>query len=202
MLRSIEDHTKNNVHGATETVPDVPRTLLKRNKVYSFARNQELGQFSASAGSPLAVGIVFQLAGLPGSADFTTLFDVYRIAQATVKIFPLQVVQDVPIYTAIDYDDASAPTTPNELLQKETLRICSSNTTVIRTLNPCYLAAAYQGVTSTGYSPRHAGWIDCANASVPYYGLKVFAPSLIPTYAQSNLYSITVEYIVQCKDIT
>jgi len=173
-LKQIQDNTAMNTYGAVPYVPDVPRLRLKRGKVYTFSRSTSMVVVSATSPTSVGYGLQFTLADLPNAAEFTSLFDQYRIVQVALTYFP-SVPNTGSIYTAIDYDDASTPTFA-EISQKETLQVNQTNQSFTRVLNPAVDTQLYISV-GTAYAVQTGLWIDSVNASIPYYGLKVFLPA-------------------------
>ncbi len=155
--------------------PDLPRMVLKKQKVYTFVRHINLANIATTA-SDTSGSYVFSLSSLPGYTDFTSLFDQYRIVQVTVCFSPInQTAVGAPIITAIDYDDNNTPVSADDLRQYDTSRTCVATRYFERTLSPRAAIAAYSGSAFTAYasSPENL-WIDMASPGIPYYGLKYY----------------------------
>ncbi len=196
-LRNVKDN-----HVSLERVPDVPRIYLKRNKIYTFSRRVSYGALTSASAIGSFGSVQFLLSNLPNFGDFVNVFDQYRILQVTVVVLPNSIQANIPIYTAIDYDDGSIPTTINEMYEKDTCRVSSSDQVIERTLQPRVLREVYESLSSSGYEVAPAGtWIDSSESNVPHYGLKYFIAA-IPTSGLINTYSISADFIVQTRSVT
>lgn len=185
----------------TPKVPDVPRLMLKRDKVYTFDRSYSF-DLVASGTAPTSQSYSFSLAGLPNSSDFTNLFDQYRIVQAEARFIPVYAPGEFPgsIYTAIDYDDAVDIST-TEALQYQTLQITGLYQPFLRTLNPTAADIVYNGNVTVAYGQRSRNeWIDVASPSVPHYGLKVAITTITGAPSSITLGSIVLTVTLQCKN--
>lgn len=127
----------------------------------------------------------FQLSYVPNSAEFTALFDAYRINKVVVKFMPTgtQVLvnsasnpEEAPIcHAVIDYNDANAPTSADELRQYANVRTFPINKPQTFVFRPRTATPVYRDGLSAAYlqnSPRL--FIDCSYADVPHYGMKVW----------------------------
>lgn len=140
------------------------------------------------------VGHEFKLSDLPNSAEFTALFDAYRIRGVKLEFVPVYNSHEInegpaatpfdrlglPLMTyARDYDDATSPANENTLLQyAANHRINLTNKKSIYIRNPRVATTVYQSGLTAAYSEAKKNvWIDCANPDVPHYGLKYFVPT-------------------------
>jgi hypothetical protein len=90
ILQRLLQIEKTQVEGFVERVPDVPRIIIARDKVYTFTRMTSLGtQMLNSTVSPIVFSNAPSLASVPFSAEFSTLFESWRIVQATWLFTPL-----------------------------------------------------------------------------------------------------------------
>jgi len=124
---------------------------------------------------------------MPGAAEFTTLFDQWRIKKIVMKIMynqniasnstpgtPLPIIQHCP-----DQDDANPPLTSIEMLQRPDMKIVeygAGSTSLIKyfTLYPnAKLATDPTGVTATTLAPRSV-FFDVAESGVANYGFKMW----------------------------
>jgi hypothetical protein len=192
-----------NVHGMIPSVPDVPKTILKRNKIYTFSRTASKGSFQATTVAIGALGLSFSLNDLPNVSEFTALFDQYRILQVTVSMVPnVTSSQPLPIYSCIDYDDASVPAASSDIYQKDTSQVNDGTQVIVRTLNPKSLVSAYLSAVSTAYSPEWGVWYDCDQPGVPHYGLKFFSPIIGGNTGLTTLsYNVIAEYVIQTRSV-
>lgn len=95
-----------------------------------------------------------------GSTVLSTDFGGTNLYGASFYGFP-------DIVTVIDYDDATIPTSLNEMLEYSTCRVTRSDKKHTRSLTPRIVIDS----GSTGVS-KSKQWIDCDRNSVPHYGVK------------------------------
>lgn len=183
---------------------DVPKLVVAKERLMMFERSYSLGNISANSTAPTSGSIRFQLDALPNNAEFTALFDAYRILQATVTFFPLSSMNVAAaaaispcLYTVIDYDDDNTITI-QDALQYPSLMQSVTGSIVERTLNPVAAIASYSGTfTSYARAPRTM-FMDAASPSVRYYGLKY----IVDTGSNNSaLWTLNVRIILQCKDV-
>lgn len=159
------------------TLPDVPRIVLKRDKVYTFSRTAELGDVVTNPATPTAQVVAPALNNFPNYTEFTNLFEQWRIIQVIVTYTPYPQQQAAAmIYTAIDQDDITAPTGTAEFYQNETRQIFPANQVWERVFTPYPALGAYGGAF-TNYAQAPFGlWMDNASSGTFYYGLKILTP--------------------------
>lgn len=119
---------------------------------------------------------------LDQASTFTALFDQWRIVEMEVMVHPanrtgstLQYTQTLPpaVYMLEDNDDGASPGTLSACREYQTCEVLDPFRVHTRKVQPRIAAALYNGV-STGYGLAPKGtWVDCSNASVPYYGVKL-----------------------------
>lgn len=162
--------------------------------------------------------MVFRLADLPNYTEFTALFDRYMITKVKAQLLPRGNVSEVSqqtgvaqntisnIWSAIDYDDATAPANLATILQYGNNRHRRTTQTLTNVLAPKILSETYNNGITTAYSPSSKSkWVDCDNPNVQHFGVKVWldAPPtpLTGTYSgQINcVYDLKVDYYVAFK---
>jgi hypothetical protein len=150
---------------------------------------------------------------LPNVSELVALFDRFKIERVKVKIVPsfnvlgaqvtavgtvigaaLPIVQE-----AVDYDDANAPTSSGDLLQRTDTTIVRFDSTRTRTVKPKASLSASLGAGSTGVAVQSVGqnWIDttAAGQDTIHYGLKYWSESMASTPGyQSGYLMVYVEY--------
>lgn len=188
-----------------ERVPDVPRMVLKRDKVYSFCRSAQVLVLNYQTISASGYSLAISLNSFTANSDFTSLFEQYRIAQLTFKFIPqVAFVSSTPVpplYTWIDQDDDSAPTSLDEGMQKETLRVSPPGQYLERNFIP---QLSQDGLVSTnpavsGYSaPSNNLWVDNVSNNVKYYGIKMWIPQSA-TLNNVAAYNVVCEAVIQCR---
>lgn len=151
---------------------------------------------------------------MPGVAEFTALFDQYRIDYVEVRVNFSANSQSTnslnhgmpEFFFAKDYDDASA-TTLNDIQQYdnvETWQPTGSSTSYMVKLKPRAANLFYNGVTS-GYAPSNANqFFDTASSAIPFYGLKCAWQVLAPaggTERHMGYLNFTVKYHMTFKGL-
>lgn len=174
-------------------------------KVHTFKRTAYLS--GAITGSTLldTFGRTgFSLANITNYTEFTALFDMYRINSVRVRFMPRANSAEagtnqglVKLFTVLDYDDVSLPTSISQLLQYENVKISNTSRDHVRTMRPKIATAVYQNAVGSGYAPR-SGWIDCDYPTVEHYGMK-WALQQLPAGNQS--YDIAITYSLSFKNV-
>jgi len=126
----------------------------------------------------------YALDQVPGYAEFTALFDQYRITKVIHRFFPISKAFtqtnvasggaiNVPprFITAVDFDDSTTAAF-NDLRQYSTAEVVSCQTPVTRVIKPCVSTVVYESVGSSGYAPKSDVWISTNDPTVPHYGIK------------------------------
>lgn len=203
---------------ARKRVGGVSRGLLRQ--VHHFKRVVNFGDLVASTSSlgvqtPIANAYSFSLSQLPNNTDFTNLYDQYKINGVKLSFVPkaseslISPLSGVTaplgfgrLMTVIDYDDANAPGSENDMLQYGNVKITAPMQNHSRYVKPMILRSLYQSTTSTGYQPTRGGFVDVANPTVPHYGIKVYAsaPSISGATASSITYSVYATFYLTCKN--
>jgi len=199
-LDTLIELERTQIHASVPTVRDVNHLLLKRNKVHTFTRTFAGPGITSPTVTDLLGALNFTLSALPSSTDFTSLFDQYRIAQVSIKFFPVAGVGtgSNPLVTVIDYDDSNTPSSVSDLYQYDSLQMNQPGTVFTRTLVPKTSTAVYSGAFTSFASAPNSLWIDVASPNVQYYGLKYGITAV--TGATAN-WSTLIEYIVQLRNV-
>lgn len=202
-LKQILSLQKTQQQQSIESVPDVPKMILKRDKVYTFSRVITLPDATVNPNFQVSNAFTVSLAQLAGGGEIAALFEQYRIVQCTFHFIPTLslgsgAVQHVPIYTWIDQDDDTVPGAPG--FQNATLRATPQGHYLERTLIPQIAQDGLSStVTLTGYtSPNNSVWVDNDSPNVKYYGLKYFIPQATQQ-TESVVFSIRATVIVQAR---
>ncbi len=157
--------------------------------------------FSSSTTLPTYYGLSFLASSLDNFASLANVFDQYRIDEIEVQIVPS--VTEVTIstsdvgqyYSAVDVDDATAPTSLAQVGGYTSCVVSGGNTTHFHRWRPQYAVAAYSGVfTSFG---AMKGWIDCSSPNVQHYGLKI---ACTPTSA-TQTYTLLISYKISFQSL-
>lgn len=170
-----------------------------------FAGPQVVGN---AAYSPYLFAKSFDFNSLPNVSDFSNLFDRYMITYAKVSLYlkidpsaQTSAAATFPkVYMIRDYDDATTPTSLNQLREHGNckVRVMNPNRPVTFGIRPATLALTlWNGVTPTG-TPTWKQWIDMVTLDVPHFGVKWAIDDLTNTN-----YKVDVEYQLwfRCKDV-
>lgn len=122
----------------------------------------------------------YTLAQLPNYAEFTSLFDEYKISRIKVKFIFSSNSQDVNttaavhalpnMITVVDHNDETALSSVSEYLEYPQAKIRRIDKPVSIYFRPKYDLAAYTGGTY-GYA-NTTGWISAEWNDVKHYGIK------------------------------
>lgn len=153
------------------------RGASKPENIYRFVRNVGLTAIQCTSLAPPG-GLSFHLNDLPDYAEYTALFDAYKIARVDLTLFPLYIndivasgISQIQLYSAVDPDDET-PVALNNMRQYSNMRITSARHIFKQTIYPKIAAQVYNGVTPAYSQPKGGTFIDCANVDVPHYGWK------------------------------
>lgn len=182
-----------------------------------------------AAGSLNAFNQIFTLSNVSGYAEFTTLFDFYRIVSVSISITPSgqYITNDrtvtgaggldtsgngywIPpmLYMVLDYNDATAlPSIP----VAEEYQSCKLIPYIKRETKLKFTPAVNEvvdqglGVGSVGVGTRFAPWIATSNPNVVHYGLKYLAlnPNTFnvgSSYA-TNRWQVRTKYNLEFKNV-
>lgn len=206
----------------TKVIGGRKRTVNKvRRQVHIFKRSTYLGNITASIsalGVPTPVGnaYAFSLSQLPNVSDFTNLFDQYKITGAKLQITPAcsegilsplagtaQPLGFSRVHSVIDYDDTSAPSSEDQLLEYGSHKSTAPFQTHTRFIKPKVLQEVYRSTLGTAYAPKSGQYLDVAYPDIPHYGMKVWisAPNTNPGTAQSITYKVYLTLYVTCKNV-
>lgn len=205
----------------TKIVGGRKRTVNKiRRQVHMFKRTTYLGNYTASISSlgvpsPVAASFSYTLAQLPNYTDFTGLFDQYKITGAKLTLTPaLSEGISSPLFgtnaalgysrvhSVVDYDDASIPTSEDQLLEYGSHKSTAPFKTHTRFIKPKVLQEVYRSAIATSYAPRSGMYLDMTTPDVPHYGLKVWisAPNTSAGTAGSITYKAYLTLYFNCKN--
>ncbi len=159
--------------------PNIERPLT--TQPVKVRRLLPYGTINASSSVPTLGAYAFKLTDVPGYTEFTQAYDQYRLVGVCLKFLADRTtcalsgaaVNNPYIVTAVDYDDANAPSAVSDLEQYSTADIHMYYESFEVALKPRAALAAYgTGAFSSYASANPSQWIDCASSSVEYYGVK------------------------------
>lgn len=152
-----------------------------RKNLYYFKRKVAPGSQINLITTPTGQ-IDFRLNYVPGSADFTALFDQYQIAGVKVEfrltLDPSAAAVGNSIYPNLyvrrDYDNTAVETVSEIAQDNRSKRfILQPNRPRSIYIKPALQAEYFNTATAlTDKSPVWNKWFDCANAGMPHLGLK------------------------------
>lgn len=181
-----------------------------RQPVHYFKRTDYNSGFITATSTGDTFGTqVFSLASVPDVGDFTSLYDQYAIKMVKWTLIPrgnsmdvqtgLATGQSMGVFSSIDYDDNTSPTSIDELCQYQNMKMTKSTQMHKRLLKPRVRNAVIgsAGVIANGYTTRTT-WVDCNNTTVPHFGLK-FALQQLPNGTQ--IYDLKIDYYLAFKNV-
>jgi len=154
------------------------------------------------------IAISFKLSDVSGYTDFTTLYDMYRIRAVAVYVSPT--IQPVGTTTAgtlstfntkcttvIDYDDSDVLASVGDARQYDTCKHVwmniANNKPHKRYFTPAVATEVYRSTISTGYGVKWGEWIDCSQADIPHFGLKINLSTPVAITSADVGVGVTVE---------
>lgn len=157
------------------SAPQILRQPALRTFLTVLSQNESgLGQVAGFNN----VSYSYELGNMNGSADYTALFDSYRILKVEATIRPFYTTgfatfNPPTIYSVIDYDDSNTLTTASAFREYANVTL-SQYETVQRTFAPGANIAAYiTGGAATGYTTQISPWVDVGSVTVEHHGLKI-----------------------------
>jgi len=157
----------------------------------------------------------FYLGALPSYAEFTALFDCYRItgikltfiysATSSNMAAGFAYANSMPTLGYVkDYDDATVAATPLVLYQYDTYKERRLDNVFKVFFKPRLATSCYSGGAFSGYMrPSGNPWIDSTSTDVQYYGIKWFIDVGIGGAGATQIgrLKIVTKYYLECKDV-
>lgn len=149
----------------------------------------------------LQFGLTVQLNSFPGSGDWRTVFDRYRIKGISVTLSPVITTITANnvilprLWTAIDYDDANVVSRAS-IQQFDTCVVSPPGSGITRTWVPHVALAAYSGAF-TSYANQESQWIDIASDTVQHYGLKVVVEGAAASQNPLQNYTVSITGFIE-----
>lgn len=177
------------------------RAVNVKNDTYFFKRMAYKTTITGDVTRTAKGSMTFQLADLPGNADFTNLFDYYKITGVKLK-FQLSLDPSAATYQnslrprmfyCVDNDDAANPFDTDELRQRGKTRewLLNPNKPLSIFLRPKYLNLVSYQTIQNGYQIAAQKWLDLGIPAVPHYGLKYVIENLNNEIGQTVLVDAT-----------
>jgi hypothetical protein len=150
---------------------------------------------------------------MPSVSEFVALFDRYRITDVNVKLVPSintlnafsTAIGTAPntglpiVQTAIDYDDATPPSSAGDLLQRADLRILRMDREHNLHVKPRF-DAAIDSATGVTTGSSQTGWLATAGSgqNAKHFGRKFWAEPLTGgPGVQQGSFVMYIEYIME-----
>jgi hypothetical protein len=204
MKRTRSFNQKTAVRKVAKTDKSKKLAMYKQpNNVRLARRNADYGQIVCALTTPTYGAFTLRLSNVPNSAEFTSLYDQYKINAVSLTFYPqlteassivaVTSVQNARVLTAIDYTDAAIPVSMDELREYEN---CEVNSAVksfsVYIENPKF-------IDNTG--SLRTGYISTSSPSTLHYGLKYAIETLNPASAGAYLFRVEAVYYMSFKAI-
>lgn len=188
--------------GRSQIGPIQPVQYFKRTDYSS-------GFVTANSTGDVFATYVFQLGQVPDVGDFTQLYDQYQIKMIKWSLIPRGSSSDVGtgtttgqlmgVFSCIDYDDNTNPSSIDEIAQYQNMKMTRSNQIHKRLLRPRVRVAGISAAgTVVNTNPIAGVWCDCNNTTIPHYGIK-YALQQLPNGTQT--YDLKVDYYLAFKNV-
>lgn len=130
----------------------------------------------------VSFGQTYQLSDVINVADFTSLYDQYKII-SVIQFFKWSldptiadnIVNNPPVcHYFTDHDDSSTPS-HNELQERATTKsfVMRPNKLYKILIKPAVLQEVYKSSLTTGFVPKWGQFLDMVDNNTPHFGLKV-----------------------------
>lgn len=184
--------------------------------VQHFKRSVYLaGNIVSSVTSDTFGALSFTLSQVPNNVEFTSLYDQYRINGIKWTLIPRGNIADITptgtagvfqgqstgVFTALDYDDATTPTSVNQLMEYQNVKMTRAHQMHSRYFKPRYNLAGVENLGTgliTNIKNTKAGWLDCDKITVPHFGIKYCLQQNV-NYALQ--YDVKVDFYLSFKNV-
>jgi len=187
MTKRVKRGTKTSLR-RTQAAGDISRINLNAFssrvvnplRIHRFIGRSGVSALSGGTGAlGVGQGYTFQLSQCVDYTDWTAVFDQYRVVAVELTFSPYGNVRERSsvdagrLFTCIDFDDASSPTSANDVRRFDTCIVTQPWQSVTRRLAPRCADALYSGAF-TSYGSEQNKWVDCSSPSVQHYGVKAW----------------------------
>lgn len=181
------------------------RYSKRGQKLYMFKRwTSVFGVIQADSVTPTLQAFNFSLNDLPNYTEFTNLYDQYKINCVKIMFTPQMTVNNslstannpaanVRFFSAIDYNDSTAPASIDELREYHTCKC----TPILRIHKRIIYKPKILDSSSYSLSP----WIATSSPSTNYFGLKIGIEPTSSTIDQTMAYSVECRYYMTFKQV-
>lgn len=173
--------------------------LARGSTVVSLSRTIERAAMQSQTSAGTGFAYSFQLSDLSNYAEFTGLFQEFRIVGIRFKIIPQMNNNPAGATTAgttapgsyfvvFDPDDATNPATEDTMLESEGCLIRPFYKPTTLFVKPMANPAYYDTAITTGYGMKYAPWLSTSFGSgINHYGIKVWLQQSV-----TNMYNIKI----------
>lgn len=194
----------------------VAKSMLRRARVKQpvqfFKRSTYLsGIVSANSTSDVFGTQVFSLSQVPKFSEFTELYDQYKINLVKWYLIPRGNQSDVGtstttgqlmgVFSALDYDDNTAPTSIQDIMEYQNSKMTRSYQMHKRVLKP-RARVNVVGSGGAGVNGQIMGsknpWIDCNAPTTPHFGVKYVLQQLP---AGTQMYDMKIDFYLAFKNV-
>lgn len=180
------------------------RTSRRGQRLYLYKRFCDYGELTISNAVNTYAAYNFSLSDLPNYTEFTSLYDMYKVNAVKITFIP-QVTQSVSsgtvnnpnassrFFSAIDYNDGTAPTSLDDLRQYQTCRM----TPILRQHRRFIMKPKILDSNGFSISP----WMTTASATANYYGLKIAVEPMDSTSTTTMMYTIEAKFYLSFKQV-
>jgi len=180
MPRMIRKRQRRNRRPAKGRWANRARQVQNKQPVHYFKRSVYIQSAVVAAGANNYFAAAYALNSIPNHAEFTALYDQYKITGVKVKYLPRGNSSDVnsgnqlsSLFTVIDTDDSQVPTSIDQLTQYQSVKMCRSSQSLTRYWKPKFnLAAVNTILGGTVGKMNTTGWIDVTDDTVQHFGMK------------------------------
>lgn len=183
----------------------------RKPNVYYFKRFVEKTAISITAGSSNTFGVYsFRLDELPNFAEFTNLYDAYKINRVKISFIPFSNVSLVRdgnpddfknteytnrLFTVLDYTDVTVPVTINQLREYQSCKWSPNNR-----IHKRYFKPKVTGIVTAG-SFQTSPWLQCSDSSdVQYLGIR-YGLTHQATATSNTVYRVEATYYCSFKQV-
>lgn len=169
------------IRRTTSVVTTSVRSIARAPRSTAIVKTQPkyfIGNLTSSNAAAVLGAMSFTKTSAGDSSSMSAVFDQYRITKIKVFIISNNTPQApgastaiAQVYTAIDYDDAVAPSTVTEVLNYDNSMIHVAGANATRTFRPKVIGYVYGGGSTAG-EVKESPWLDCATSSIEHFGLK------------------------------
>jgi len=177
------------------------------NKVYYFTRymiGNQLGTVDINNINPTYFGFNFSLQDVAGYTEFTALYDMYKINAVKIVFLP-QITQNISLgsinnpeanarfYTALDFNDATAPTSVDAIKEYKTCRY----TPILRAHKRYIYKPKILDTNGFSINP----WMSTTNTTANFYGIKGAVEPMFSTTTTDMSYTIECKFYLAFKNV-